>query len=173
MEDQPGPNAPAPGASSESWEDDTELYTRSNSREAPAPVKTRSASGSTKLPVVVLTGSSAYPDVWGSPMIWGEATSRGLRFSATPAASRHAAMASSETVEMPPSPPPAASKASATVFTQVASPVLLEVNEVRAAVMPEASIVHQAQAVAKSEIAPSRVPFWVTTVSLAPLILVA
>ncbi|AYW78760.1 hypothetical protein EGX94_12420 [Propionibacterium acidifaciens] len=51
VEAQPGPNAPIPA--------DRELYMRSNPRDAHPPSKDRSVSGSTKFPVVVLTGSSA------------------------------------------------------------------------------------------------------------------
>ncbi len=53
--DHPGPNAPA---SSEE-----ELYTRISARAPHPPANARSISGSMKLPVSVLTGSSAYPVV--------------------------------------------------------------------------------------------------------------
>ena len=87
-------------------------------------MKARSISGSTKLPVSVFTGSSAYPEVIWPPCTVAGSISICVREIVTPAASKDAWIAASETVEMS-SPPPTASKASATVFAHVTSLTLL------------------------------------------------
>ncbi|CAM3022495.1 hypothetical protein PRAC110570_11115 [Propionibacterium acidifaciens] len=160
VEAQPGPNAPMPA--------DRELYMRSNPNDAAPPSNDRSVSGSMKFPVVVFTGSSAYPEVWGSPRMLGAVTSTGRRAWSTPAACRDASIAASETVETTPEAP-AASNAAATVSTQRVSFVLFAPNEASAPVIPDASMLHHEHRSAKSAIAPSRAPFWVVTVSLAPV----
>ena len=131
-------------------------------------MKDRSVSGSTKFPVVVLTGSSAYPDVCGSPRMVGAVTSTGWRVWVTPAAWREASRAASETVEMAPEPP-AASNAAATVSTHRVSFVLFAPNVVRAVVIPDVSMLHQEHFAVNSVMAPSRVPFCVVTMPSAPV----
>ena len=98
----------------------------------------------------------------------GAVTSTGWRVWVTPAACKDASRAASETAEMAPEAP-AASNAAATVSTQRVSFVLFAPNEASAAVMPDASMLHHEHLAAKSVMAPSRVPFCVVTVSLAPV----
>lgn len=129
---------------------------RANPSEARPPVKPRSTSRSTKLPVVVFTGSSAYPEVCGSPAIRGDATSSGLRPPTTPWAVREASIAASDTLTIP--SPPAASKAEATAPTHVTSPELFEMNDARALVIPEASTEHHEHNDANESSADSSLP---------------
>lgn len=129
-------------------------------------MKPRSTSRSTKLPVVVFTGSSAYPEVCGSPAIRGDATSSGLRPPTTPWAVREASIAASDTLTIP--SPPAASKAEATAPTHVTSPELFEMNDARALVIPEASTEHHEHNDANESSADSSLPLPVDTFSLAP-----
>ena len=98
----------------------------------------------------------------------GAVTSTGWRDWVTPAACKEASRAASETVETTPEAP-AASNAAATVSTQRVSFVLFAPNEARAVVMPDVSMLHQEHFAVNSVMAPSRVPFWVVTVSLAPV----
>ena len=112
IEDHPSPNTPARPSS--------ELYIRVSRSDAACPEKDRSVSGSRKLPVAVLTGSSANPFVGGVPIAENGPMVKSSRPASIPAADRAAAIAASDSVAGP-APPPAASNCAATVPAQSAS----------------------------------------------------
>ncbi|QWW19531.1 hypothetical protein I6B53_10725 [Schaalia sp. 19OD2882] len=92
-----------------------ELYMRVNAKAEHPPANARSISGSTKFPVAVFTGSSAYPVVTWPPATEAGFTAIGAREASTPAAASAASTDAFEIVATDPSEP-AASNAAATVF---------------------------------------------------------
>src|SRR5699024_3715583 len=95
--------------------------------DAAASENTRSCSGSKKLPVEVLTGSLAKPEVGCLPTAENGSIVRVSRCESTPALARAAAIDASDIVRRP--SPPAASNASATGPAHSASPALSSNHE--------------------------------------------